>query len=233
MLGRFVDDVGQLLKTNPRYFWERFVLNKPNPIHAWKDDTSFQGLYQSIKNFTLVDEVRCYILYQLALQSITLDGDIAEIGVYRGGIAKLLAHIFQKTSKTLHLFDTFFGMPPVDPTNDWIKEGSLKGASLEEMKTYLKDFPNAQMYPGIFPVTAKPVEDLRFSLVHVDVDIYKSVQDCCHFFYPRMVKGAVMVFDDYGFLSCPGARRAVDEFFADKPERICYLPTGQIILIKQ
>ncbi len=40
-----------------------------------------------------------------------------------------------------------------------------------------------------------------------------------------------MVFDDYGFESCPGAKQAVDEFFADKNERPWYLPTGQCVVI--
>lgn len=39
-----------------------------------------------------------------------------------------------------------------------------------------------------------------------------------------------MIFDDYGFASCPGARMAVDEFFRDKPDRPCYLPTGQCVV---
>jgi O-methyltransferase len=41
-----------------------------------------------------------------------------------------------------------------------------------------------------------------------------------------------MVFDDYGFLTCPGAKKAVDEFFSDKREYPCYLPTGQAIVTK-
>lgn len=41
-----------------------------------------------------------------------------------------------------------------------------------------------------------------------------------------------MVFDDYGFLSCPGAKLAVDQFFSDKPEYPCHLPTGQCFVIK-
>jgi 2-polyprenyl-3-methyl-5-hydroxy-6-metoxy-1,4-benzoquinol methylase len=41
-----------------------------------------------------------------------------------------------------------------------------------------------------------------------------------------------MLFDDYGFATCPGARLAVNEFFVDKPERIIELPTGQAFVIK-
>jgi len=46
------------------------------------------------------------------------------------------------------------------------------------------------------------------------------------------VTGGCMIFDDYGFPSCPGARRAVDEAFADKPEIPLCLPTGQCMVVK-
>ena len=41
-----------------------------------------------------------------------------------------------------------------------------------------------------------------------------------------------LVFDDYGFPSCPGARAAVDDFFRSKPEVPLVLPTGQAVIIK-
>ena len=42
-----------------------------------------------------------------------------------------------------------------------------------------------------------------------------------------------MLFDDYGFESCPGAKQAVDEFFRDKAEKPLVLPTAQAIIFKQ
>ena len=41
-----------------------------------------------------------------------------------------------------------------------------------------------------------------------------------------------MIFDDYGFPACRGEKDAVDEFFADKPEKPITLPTGQALVIK-
>jgi O-methyltransferase len=66
----------------------------------------------------------------------------------------------------------------------------------------------------------------------VDVDVYRSILDCCEFIYPRLKTGGVMVFDDYGFPTCPGARKAVDEFFTGKPETPVILQTGQAIVIR-
>jgi O-methyltransferase len=89
-----------------------------------------------------------------------------------------------------------------------------------------------EYHPGFIPDTFRGLEDRRFSFSHIDVDIYKSVWDCCEFVYPRTPAGGVMLFDDYGLPSCPGARAAVDEFFADKPEFPLVLRTGQAIVIR-
>ena len=74
--------------------------------------------------------------------------------------------------------------------------------------------------------------DRPIALAHVDVDIYRSVWDCCEFIYPRLQVGGAMVFDDYGFPTCPGARKAVDEFFRNKPETPIILGTGQALAIR-
>jgi O-methyltransferase len=41
-----------------------------------------------------------------------------------------------------------------------------------------------------------------------------------------------VLFDDYGFLSCPGVADAVDQFLADKPELLIELTTGQAVFTK-
>ena len=52
------------------------------------------------------------------------------------------------------------------------------------------------------------------------------------FFYPRLNSGGMIICDDYGFRTCPGARRAVDEYMSDKMESVIELPTGQAVIIK-
>ena len=172
------------------------------------------------------------MLYQYARQTAQLGGEVAEIGVYKGGTAKLLAILCARNSKSLHLFDTFEGLPPTDLEKDILKEGDFGDTSLQKVQSFLDDNANVTLYPGIFPATSAPIEDKIFCLVHIDVDIFQSVMDCCHFYYPRVVPGGMMVFDDYGDISCPGAKMAVDEFFRDKPAKpllsayrsVCRLP---------
>jgi O-methyltransferase len=56
--------------------------------------------------------------------------------------------------------------------------------------------------------------------------------DALEFIWPRLVSGGFIVFDDYGFPTCPGAREAVDEFFDAKDSIPLCLPTGQAIVFK-
>jgi O-methyltransferase len=212
---------------------QRLYHGRPNPIHLWDDDKPFNDLMREIEYHTVVDKVRCFMLYQLAQQIDSLPGDAAEVGVYKGGTARILAKVFTPQNKIVHLFDTFAGMPSSDSGKDIHKEGDFSDSSLEKVKLYLRECRNVRFYPGMFPQAAKTIEDINFCFVHIDVDIYKSVMGCCAFFYPRMIKGGMIVFDDYGFLSCPGAKLAVDEFFLNKPEKPCYLPSGQSIVIRQ
>jgi len=200
-------------------------------IPVWESDKAFAGVMGKI-DFTPVTIPRCYFLHQAALHTASLPGDIAEVGVYRGGTARILTETSAPNQKTVHLFDTFEGMPEVDVQKDRHLQGDFADTSVESVKKQLGNFSNYKMYKGIFPDTASPVIDKHFSLVHIDVDIYKSVMDCSDFFYPRLVDAGLMVFDDYGSETCPGAKMAVDEFFSDKPETPLYLPTGQCIVIK-
>jgi O-methyltransferase len=206
---------------------------RPHPIRPWEDNAEFKAWLAEVRYHTLLDQTACYMLYQYAKQAQHLSGEVAEIGVYRGGTARLLARCFATTGKELHLFDTFQGMPKVDHEKDLHREGDFKDTSLAAVTALFQSFSTQpHFYPGFFPATATPVENRTFCFVHIDVDIYGSVLDCCRFFYPRLAAGGIMVFDDYGSTFCPGAKAAVDEFFSDKPEHPCYLWTGQCAVAK-
>lgn len=66
--------------------------------------------------------------------SIKLGGSIAELGVYKGGSAKLLCSFSQDAD--IHLFDTSEGMPETSNV-DHHQKGDSSDCSLTEVKTYL------------------------------------------------------------------------------------------------
>jgi O-methyltransferase len=209
----------------------RTFKGKPDPERPWEDDPAFLKVYDAVASHTLVDRKRLYMLYQLVCQTASLEGSVAECGVFRGGTALLFAKL-KTEAKRLYLFDTFGGMPETDSEKDVHRSGDFSDTSLPQVQTLLRGSANVVFRPGFFPATAKGLEQETFSLAHCDMDIYSSVLDFCRFFYPRLVCGGVMVFDDYGFHSCPGAKADVREFCTGQGAFEVYLPTGQAIVWK-
>lgn len=201
------------------------------PIEIWNFDKEYLDIFKTVE-FTLVDHARCYFLFKMAKHFSRVHGEAAEVGVYKGGTARVLTSIFSKSQKEIYLFDTFEGMPEVDKGKDMHSKGDFADCSLESVEKLLSDLSHYKIYKGFFPESAKDINDKKFCFVHVDVDIYKSVKDCCEFFYNKMIAGGIMIFDDYGWPSCPGAKDAVDEFFSGKKEEVIYLPSGQAFIIK-
>ena len=100
----------------------------------------------------------------------------------------------------------------------------------------MNDYVNCdsvKLIKGLFPdsVSSLP-NDIKFAFVHLDIDLYEGTAAGCVYFYERMTTGGIILVDDYGFLSCPGVREAIDVFFDDKPEIPIYLPSGQALIIK-
>ncbi len=197
----------------------------------WEGDREFTALFNEIAGRTLVSPDRCFMLFQFARQAAGLGGEMAEVGVYRGGTARLLARTCPE--RILHLFDTFSGLPPADPDIDLHRESEFADSSLEAVREYLSGLENIRLHPGTFPVSAGELGDSRFCFVHVDVDIYRSTADCLDFFYPRLLPGGVMAFDDYGWEGCPGVKKALDEFLASRPESPILTARHQCVLIRQ
>lgn len=210
--------------------------NPRNPLiySPWYGEEDFERAFKSVKHFPGTSRDRCHLLRSFLGHVIQLDGAVAECGVWKGKTAFLLADVMSeaKRGKTLHLFDTFEGIPEPDATRDLIPEGTFADTSLEGVKQLLQRFEFLQFHKGLLPDTLLSCGGENFCFVHVDVDYYKPILECCRFFYPRLVRGGILLFDDYGFPSAPGAREAVDEFFRDGTQFPIYLPTGQCVVIK-
>ena len=166
-----------------------------------------KGFIKRAKQFgTLVDRFRLGKLYKYC--SMTT-GEIWECGVYKGGTAYALAGFKRK----LRLFDTFNGMPEVSEYDNFHKQGDFSDAVIPDIK-------EASIYVGKIPETFKCLDNCEIGFAHIDVDIYQSVKDCIEFILPRLAKDGIIVFDDYGFRTCKGAKKAVDELLGNKIKRL-------------
>jgi len=197
----------------------------------------FLDILKKISDHTLVSEDRCYTIHMFSKHCRHLEGDFAECGIYKGGTAYLISLILKDNSnhqKTLHLFDTFSGMPKsANEDKSHHKEGDYDDTSVEAVKDFLSDYSFVEFHPGLIPDTFEAVTNKKFAFVHIDVDIYQSIKDCCEFFYERMTKGGIMIFDDYGFQGYElAAKKAVDDFFIGKSEIPITLRNGQCLVLK-
>jgi O-methyltransferase len=200
-------------------------------LHYGADDRRFVfSLRNRIRRerVLLLNYVEIHQLIMALQQTERFGGDVAEVGVFQGGSAKILA--MYKGIRPLHLFDTFQGLPEVDPRVDGRFYTGQFAASEDSVRAYLAEFPSVSIYRGVFPhETGHAVADRRFSFVHLDVDVKSSMEACLNFFWPRMQSGGIILCHDY---SAEGVRIAVDRFFSDRHVPVIALPTHQCLIVK-
>lgn len=150
------------------------------------------------------------------LKTLHLPGDMADLGACRGGTSLVLRRLAPE--KHLHLFDTWQGTP-IDDELCHHKKGEWS-AKLEDCVSLVGNGDLTHYWVGVFPHARKNCHDIdllstKYCFVFVDPDTYQAVRDAIEFFWPRMVPGGRMVFDDYGWHACQGVKKAVDEAFAE------------------
>lgn len=159
------------------------------------------------RNLTVLSEDKYQILTSLIDRAPA--GDFAELGVYKGGVAFYMA---TKCNHLVHLYDTFTGIPEVESSIDNHKVGDFSDTTLAAVQELLKDFFHVVYHVGIFPDTIDANDDRSFAFVHLDGDTYSSAKEGLNYFFPRLVRGGIIVLDDYNWHMCPGIAKAVDEF---------------------
>jgi len=118
---------------------------------------------------------------------------------------------------------------PSEIDNDIFYKGSFT-TNLTTVKKLLKRHKQIKYHIGVFPETAKEVGKIKFSFVHLDADIYESTKSGLEFFWPKINKGGIVLIHDY---PCAlGVKKAVEEFFQDKPEYIIRISHHQALIVK-
>lgn len=212
-------------------------------------DPLFNNLYskaQDITHMTLTDNPlrrqRHYVLNYLLKNVDLKSGDVCEAGCWKGLSAYQIASYLRSKEENVifHIFDSFEGLSKIEAEDKYENEKRNEedmrkqfACSLENVQDNLKEFNFIKYYKGWIPQRFKEVEEKNFSFVHIDVDLYQPICDSIEFFYPRLSKGGIMVFDDYGCMQFPGAKKAVDESIS-RYDNIFFLPlpSGQAFLVK-
>jgi hypothetical protein len=197
--------------------------------------------------------------YELFRMVVDLPGDIVELGVYRGTSLMSFANFLEirnmgDRQKQVFGFDNFSGFTTVDEKdgktdervhkvasgfNSNIFEDILRDAiSIFDKDRFIPYKPRIVLVKGnieeTVPKFVQGTPGLRISLLHFDADMYSPTKTGLEAFWPLVVPGGLVLFDEYGIRPWEGESKAVDEFFAGKKVKIRHLdwapnPGGYII----
>ena len=243
--------LGYELRRRRRWDRQCWPTESKIPQVCYEIDEDFHRLYERAQENTQMSNsdnplrrMRHYNLNCFLRNTEITEGDVAEIGCFRGLSAYQIAHHIplqsRKADVTLHLFDSFEGLSeiqkedkPIDRQQDAAKLREQFACSLETVMKNLQEYSFIKYYKGWVPTRFDEVKDRYFSFVHIDVDLYQPIRDSIEFFYPRLTRSGIIVFDDYGYSQFPGAKKAVDEYVGSL-EYVFFTPlvTGQALLVK-
>lgn len=187
-----------------------------------------------VRRHTMTSPARCKHLWNTCNQLIDegVDGDFVECGVWKGGSAGLMGLVLKSRSetRTLHLFDSFEGLP--EPTiedglhaaeySDGRASGALQSvdkcrAGLGEVRDFLigqlnLDDKLVKFHVGWFQDSVPKIAPTlgRISILRLDGDWYESTRICLEFLYPLVSPGGIVILDD--FYCWQGCAKATEEF---------------------
>ncbi len=218
--------IGGILAPKYRFKW---------PQMGWWNDPGFNEYLIRFNEIDGMNTDRRWMLYQLMRLVRSVPGDTAECGVFNGAGSYIICKVSQAQGmhkRTHHLFDSFEGLSkPAELDGKHWREGDLS-CRVETVAENLSEFSAINIHKGWIPRCFSGVERGDFCFVHIDVDLYQPTLESIEFFYPRMNQGGLILCDDYGFTSCPGATKAINEFLQDKEEKMISLSGGGGFLIK-
>lgn len=177
--------------------------------------------------------------YELYKRIVHLPGSIVEGGVYKGSSLIRFAtfrELLENThSRKIIGFDAF-GKFPTERLElkedkkfiESFENAGGDGYSVEQIKKLLelKKIENVELVKGdvvkTIPEYLKKDSALRIALLHIDVDVYEPSVAMLDHLFDRVVKGGLIVLDDYAKVI--GETQAIDEFIKDKDLKLEKLP---------
>ncbi|HEY3728965.1 MAG TPA: TylF/MycF/NovP-related O-methyltransferase [Solirubrobacteraceae bacterium] len=239
---RVVSKIGW--RPRPRYAYEADGMATVH-FSPFIEDAEFTARYDEMASDWFVGyradvRWRMWLLTRLAGQCSRLPGNFAEFGVYRGGCAfMVLATVGLAADRKLYLFDTFAGIPDAhlgDRERSLDLAGRHGDTSVEYVEWRLARWrEQIQICAGDVFETLPLADTGPLAFAHVDLNSAAPTRRVLEYAYQRLVSGAIVVFDDYGYGwdDCADERAAIDDFFGDMRESVVALPTGQGLVIKQ
>ena len=176
---------------------------------------------------------RAHICTWAAVQSLGVEGDFVECGVWYGVLSKVICHYLQWQNfedKKFYLFDTWGSMPGSHPHENY------QADTYDIVRQRFASFPNVKLIRGVVPQSLSDISHVKkLAFIMIDLNGHndsKSERAALESLYPRLSRGGIIYFDDYGW-GYPGLIDTIKDFLKDKPERLLHFPSGNSILVKQ
>ncbi len=225
-----------------------FKINKNDPFDVfiseafyapWKKDTEFQKNYCKFANLTMLDQVRLYTFWEAIENIESIDGDVIEVGSWKGGVSFLMAEKIssKNINKTVFAYDTFHGVVKSGIHDNYYKNNEHDEATLDEFNINIDKFKtsNLEVFSGIYPDSFidNIDEKTKYCLAHIDVDTFQSAYDSFKYIWKKLSKNGIVIFDDYGFHQTNGVRVCVSKIRNEYNCSFFYLQSGQAIIVKR
>lgn len=181
---------------------------------------------------------RVHTLFWAATRALALEGDFVECGVHRGGFSRAVAkfvNFSQLSERRFYLLDNFEGLSTEQVTEAEKENGILDypySGNYEAVIRTFNEFPNVIIVKGDIPDTLCEVKSEKISFLSIDLNCAAPEIAAAEFFWDKLVSGASIVLDDYGWAKHIVQKHAFDDFARRKNVPILSLPTGQGLIIK-
>jgi len=205
-------------------------------------DADFNRAYRAGENldswWNAKIQWRVHTLFWAAARGEKLEGDFVECGVHKGGFSRAVIEYInfnQIKDKKFYLLDTFEGLSEKYVSEEEKKHGVLNYAyegNYEEVKQTFKRFENVVIIKGAVPDTLSQVKAEKICYLSIDMNCAAPEVAAADFFWDRLVSGAAIVLDDYGWAKHIVQKHAFDDFAKRKDVPILSLPTGQGLILK-
>jgi hypothetical protein len=184
-------------------------------------------------------EWRAHVACWAALRARELPGAFVECGVNTGILSLTVCEYidFNATGKDFFLFDTYAGIPEsqmseVERPVSVGKNRERYEECYEVARRNFAPYPRARLVRGLVPDTLPGAGIDRVCYLSIDMNIVYPEVAALEFFWEKLVPGAAIILDDYGWKSHHLQKAAHDEFAASKGVPVLLLPTGQGLILK-
>ena len=219
------------------FAWKKLILTyTPDSITHFKAYPHIYDLYEKFRKFNRENNggdinrlISIVLNVEKVLDEDNVQGALAEVGVYKGNTACLLAYYAREYERKCFLFDTYEGFDKRDleGIDEKFKKGEFRDTTLESVKSVIgsEALGICEFIKGYFPESIPGYLDKeKFAVVSLDCDLYKPIKAGLTWFYPRMQNGAIFLLHDYSSRYWEGAKKAIDEFCSETKQQVILLP---------